>query len=32
MTTMRKDLLFLIGVWIALVVHELWWIVAEWGS
>ncbi len=27
-----RTMLFLIGVWIALVVHECWWIVAEWGS
>lgn len=29
---MKRHLLFLIGVWIALTVHEVIWIVLEWGS
>jgi len=29
---MRRHLLFLIGVWIALTVHEVAWIILEWGS
>jgi hypothetical protein len=32
MRSMWRTLALLVGIWLALVTHELWWIVAEWGS